>query len=145
MASEKIMKFVEDIKTLSVLELAELVDAIQEEFGVTARLVPPVEFFFPSCGGVSAFFLFILSRRRLLSMGSRHFCSLYIIFINSVLSVHLPCSSQSVLPHKIHFRLTVIQYRFPSLHKISLSIPLSFKTLHTAKSLSIFTALSTFS
>ena len=36
MASEKITKFVEDIKTLSVLELAELVDAIQEEFGVTA-------------------------------------------------------------------------------------------------------------
>ncbi|MDE5582100.1 MAG: 50S ribosomal protein L7/L12 [Ruminococcus sp.] len=38
MASEKITKFVEDIKTLSVLELAELVDAIQEEFGVTAMI-----------------------------------------------------------------------------------------------------------
>ena len=38
MASEKIQKFVEDIKTLSVLELAELVDAIQEEFGVTAAV-----------------------------------------------------------------------------------------------------------
>ena len=38
MASEKILKFVEDIKTLSVLELAELVDAIQEEFGVTAAI-----------------------------------------------------------------------------------------------------------
>ena len=38
MASEKITKFVEDIKTLSVLELAELVDAIQEEFGVTAMV-----------------------------------------------------------------------------------------------------------
>ena len=38
MASEKIMKFVEDIKELSVLELAELVDAIQEEFGVTAAI-----------------------------------------------------------------------------------------------------------
>ncbi|MBR1764684.1 MAG: 50S ribosomal protein L7/L12 [Ruminococcus sp.] len=38
MASEKIIKFVEDIKTLSVLELAELVDAIQEEFGVTAAV-----------------------------------------------------------------------------------------------------------
>ncbi len=36
MASEKIIKFVEDIKSLSVLELKELVDAIQEEFGVTA-------------------------------------------------------------------------------------------------------------
>ncbi len=38
MASEKILKFVEDIKTLSVLELKELVDAIQEEFGVTAAI-----------------------------------------------------------------------------------------------------------
>ena len=36
MASEKITKFIDDIKTLSVLELSELVDAIQEEFGVTA-------------------------------------------------------------------------------------------------------------
>ena len=36
MASEKIMNFVEEIKKLSVLELSELVDAIQEEFGVTA-------------------------------------------------------------------------------------------------------------
>ncbi|MBP3792697.1 50S ribosomal protein L7/L12 [Ruminococcus sp. FC2018] len=38
MASEKIMNFVEEIKTLSVLELSELVDAIQEEFGVTAAI-----------------------------------------------------------------------------------------------------------
>ncbi|MGN1132832.1 MAG: 50S ribosomal protein L7/L12 [Oscillospiraceae bacterium] len=38
MASEKILKFVEDIKELSVLELKELVDAIQEEFGVTAAI-----------------------------------------------------------------------------------------------------------
>lgn len=38
MASEKILKFVEDIKALSVLELSELVDAIQEEFGVTAAV-----------------------------------------------------------------------------------------------------------
>lgn len=38
MASEKILKFVEDIKALSVLELKELVDAIQEEFGVTAAI-----------------------------------------------------------------------------------------------------------
>lgn len=36
MASEKITKFVEDIKALSVLELNELVKAIEEEFGVTA-------------------------------------------------------------------------------------------------------------
>ena len=38
MASEKIIKFVEDIKALSVLELKELVDAIHEEFGVTAAV-----------------------------------------------------------------------------------------------------------
>ncbi|MFR0998741.1 MAG: 50S ribosomal protein L7/L12 [Ruminococcus sp.] len=38
MASEKIMIFVEEIKKLSVLELSELVDAIQEEFGVTAAV-----------------------------------------------------------------------------------------------------------
>ncbi len=46
MASEKITKFVEDIKTLSVLELAELVDAIQEEFGVTAMVAAA-----PTAGG----------------------------------------------------------------------------------------------
>ena len=46
MASEKITKFVEDIKTLSVLELAELVDAIQEEFGVTALVAAA-----PAAGG----------------------------------------------------------------------------------------------
>jgi len=38
MASEKTQKFIEDIKALSVLELAELVEAIQEEFGVTAAV-----------------------------------------------------------------------------------------------------------
>ena len=36
MASEKIVKFVEEIKTLTVLELAELVHALEEEFGVSA-------------------------------------------------------------------------------------------------------------
>ncbi len=36
MASEKTQKFIEDIKALSVLELAELIEAIQEEFGVSA-------------------------------------------------------------------------------------------------------------
>lgn len=38
MASEKITNIVEEVKTLSVLELKELVDAIQEEFGVTAMV-----------------------------------------------------------------------------------------------------------
>ena len=36
MASEKILNFVEEIKKLSVLELNELVKAIEEEFGVSA-------------------------------------------------------------------------------------------------------------
>jgi large subunit ribosomal protein L7/L12 len=36
MASEKTMKFIEEIKSMTVLELAELVKAIEEEFGVTA-------------------------------------------------------------------------------------------------------------
>ena len=36
MASEKIAKFIEDVKELSVLELAELVEALEEEFGVSA-------------------------------------------------------------------------------------------------------------
>ena len=36
MASEKITNFVEEIKKLTVLELNELVKAIEEEFGVSA-------------------------------------------------------------------------------------------------------------
>ena len=36
MASEKITKFIDDIKALSVLELNEHVKAIEEEFGVSA-------------------------------------------------------------------------------------------------------------
>lgn len=39
MASEKIAKFIEDIKAMSVMELAELVSAIEEEFGVSAAPV----------------------------------------------------------------------------------------------------------
>ncbi len=49
MASEKILKFVEDVKALSVLELAELVEAIQEEFGVTAAVAAA-----PAVGGAVA-------------------------------------------------------------------------------------------
>ena len=36
MASEKITSMIEEVKTLSVLELAELVHALEEEFGVSA-------------------------------------------------------------------------------------------------------------
>ena len=48
MASEKITKFIDDIKTLSVLELSELIDAIQEEFGVTAVMAAA-----PAAGGAA--------------------------------------------------------------------------------------------
>ena len=36
MASEKITAIIEEVKTLTVLELSELVHAIEEEFGVSA-------------------------------------------------------------------------------------------------------------
>ena len=49
MASEKTMKFIEDINALTVSALAELVDAIQEEFGVTAAVAAA-----PAAGGAAA-------------------------------------------------------------------------------------------
>ena len=36
MASEKITNILEEIKTLTILELADLVKAVEEEFGVSA-------------------------------------------------------------------------------------------------------------
>ena len=36
MASEKVTAIVEELKTLTVLELSELVSAVEEEFGVSA-------------------------------------------------------------------------------------------------------------
>ena len=36
MASEKVVKLIEDVKALTVLELSELVKALEEEFGVSA-------------------------------------------------------------------------------------------------------------
>lgn len=47
MASEKITKFVEEVKTLTVLELSELVKALEEEFGVSAAAVMAA----PAAGG----------------------------------------------------------------------------------------------
>ena len=38
MASEKILKIMDDIKALTVIELNELVETIQDEFGVTAAV-----------------------------------------------------------------------------------------------------------
>ncbi len=51
MASEKILKFVEEVKTLSVLELNELVKAIEEEFGVSAAAMAVAA---PAAGGAAA-------------------------------------------------------------------------------------------
>ena len=34
--SEKVLKLIEDVKSLTVLELSELVKALEEEFGVSA-------------------------------------------------------------------------------------------------------------
>ena len=36
MASEKVTKLIEEVKSLTVLELSELVKALEEEFGVSA-------------------------------------------------------------------------------------------------------------
>jgi len=36
MASEKVLKLIEDVKNMTVLELSELVKALEEEFGVSA-------------------------------------------------------------------------------------------------------------
>lgn len=52
MASEKITNFVEEIKKLSVLELSELVKAIEEEFGVSAAA--PVMVAGPAAGAAAA-------------------------------------------------------------------------------------------
>ena len=40
MASEKITALIEEVKALTVLELSELVHALEEEFGVSAALWP---------------------------------------------------------------------------------------------------------
>jgi large subunit ribosomal protein L7/L12 len=39
MASEKITKFIDEVKSLSVMELSELVKALETEFGVSASAV----------------------------------------------------------------------------------------------------------
>lgn len=52
MASEKITAMIEEIKTLTVLELSELVKAIEEEFGVSAAAAVAVAG--PVAGGAAA-------------------------------------------------------------------------------------------
>ena len=51
MASEKITAMIEEVKTLTVLELAELVHALEEEFGVTAAAAAVAA---PAAGGAAA-------------------------------------------------------------------------------------------
>ena len=49
MASEKVTAMIEEVKALTVLELAELVHALEEEFGVSAAAVAA-----PAAGGAAA-------------------------------------------------------------------------------------------
>ena len=53
MASEKVTKLIEDVKGLSVLELSELVKALEEEFGVSAA-APVAVAAAPAAGGAAA-------------------------------------------------------------------------------------------
>ncbi len=52
MASENVTKIVEELKTLTVLELSELVSAVEEEFGVSAAAA--VAAAAPAEGGAAA-------------------------------------------------------------------------------------------
>lgn len=49
MASEKVTALIEEVKALSVLELSELVHALEDEFGVSAAAVAA-----PAAGGAAA-------------------------------------------------------------------------------------------
>ena len=51
MASEKINALIEEVKTLTVLELSELVHALEEEFGVSAAAAAVAA---PAAGGAAA-------------------------------------------------------------------------------------------
>ena len=52
MASEKVTAMIEELKALSVLELSELVKAVEEEFGVSAAAAVAVAA--PAAGGAAA-------------------------------------------------------------------------------------------
>ena len=52
--SEKVTKFIEEIKELTVLELADLVSALEEEFGVSAAAGAVVVAAGGAAGGASA-------------------------------------------------------------------------------------------
>lgn len=52
MASEKVTNLIEEVKNLTVLELSELVSALEEEFGVSAAA--PMAAAAPAAGGAEA-------------------------------------------------------------------------------------------
>ncbi|AEV67361.1 50S ribosomal protein L7/L12 [Acetivibrio clariflavus] len=54
MASEKVTKLIEEVKALTVLELSELVKALEEEFGVSAAAPVAVAAAAPAAGGGAA-------------------------------------------------------------------------------------------
>lgn len=53
MASEKVLAMIEEVKALTVLELADLVKALEEEFGVSAAAAT-VAVAAPAAGGAAA-------------------------------------------------------------------------------------------
>ena len=53
MASEKVVKLIEDVKALTVLELSELVKALEDEFGVSAA-APVAVAAAPAAGAAAA-------------------------------------------------------------------------------------------
>lgn len=53
MASEKVLQLIEEVKSLTVLELSELVKALEEEFGVSAA-APVAMAAMPAAGGQEA-------------------------------------------------------------------------------------------
>lgn len=52
MASEKVLNLIEEVKNLTVLELSELVKALEEEFGVSAQA--PMMAAMPAAGAAGA-------------------------------------------------------------------------------------------
>ena len=52
--SDKVLKLIEDVKALTVLELSELVKALEEEFGVSAAAPVAVAAAAPAEGGAAA-------------------------------------------------------------------------------------------
>ena len=54
MASEKVVKLIEDVKSLTVMELSELVKELEEEFGVSAAAPVAVAAAAPAAGAAAA-------------------------------------------------------------------------------------------